>query len=89
MVPNEQRTLVLNVNRTIHNRWQVVSDPVEDSAPLFDTPQEACSWAIARAKLQRGRVLFENVPVTIKNEKDIYPRPPQQKPCTGFYSNRW
>ena len=57
---------VFHVLRAMGNRWQVVSDALNQPSPLFDTPQDACYWAIVRATPVRGRVLVENTPVDIE-----------------------
>jgi hypothetical protein len=62
---------VFHVIRAIDNRWQVVGDALDQPSPLFDAPQDACDWAIARANLMRGRVLVENTPVDIEPGKTI------------------
>ena len=87
MKPGEERIPVLNVTRAMDNRWQVASDPADESVPVFDTPQEACAWAIARAKLRRGRVLVENTPVDMGKENGGYLQTPWQKAQTRFNSN--
>ena len=80
----EERIPIFNVVRTADDRWQVVSDELGEPVAFFNTTEEACSWAIVRAKPRRGRVFVENTPVDMEMKKDGYFGTPWQKPPTRF-----
>jgi len=74
MKHSEECVLILNVIRGTDNRWQVTSEDLGQPIAFFDTAQDACSWAIARAKPKRGRVFVEKTPVDMQNERGSYIR---------------
>ena len=70
--------------RSTDNRWRVLADELSEPIPVFDTPQDACSLAVARAKARRGRVFVEQTPVDIEKEKEIYIRTPSTRGPVRF-----
>jgi hypothetical protein len=65
MASLQQELPVLYVLRESQNRWNVASDDLHQSLASFDTPYEACAWAIARAVLKRGRVFVDKTPIQL------------------------
>jgi len=87
MKRDEERILIFNVVRATDNRWQVLSDGLSEPIPIFDTPQDACSWAVGQAKARRGRVFVEKTPVDMAKERDTYRTPRRWVPIR-FTSNQ-
>jgi len=53
--------LVLSVSPGKDYQWQVTAEDLKQPLASFDSPQAACDWAIAQAKLQGGKVLIEEL----------------------------
>jgi len=53
--------VVLSVSPGKDKRWQVTAEDFMQPLASFDSPQAACTWAIAQAKLQGGKVLIEEL----------------------------
>lgn len=60
----QESDLVLSVSRGKNKQWHVTAHDFRQPLTTFDNPQAACAWAIARAKLKRGRVFLEGILVT-------------------------
>jgi len=58
---NQESKLVLSVLRGQDNRWHVTEQGFGQLLDSFDSPHEACAWAVVRAEPKRGRVFVENV----------------------------
>ena len=56
---DQESKLVLSVLRAQHDQWHVTAHDVPQPLVSFDSPHEACAWAIARAIPERGRVFVE------------------------------
>ncbi len=56
--------VVMSVSPGKDKQWQVITEDIEQPLASFDSPQAACAWAIAQAKLLGGKVLIED-PQTI------------------------
>ena len=67
---------VLNVVKGMDHRWYVLINELDAPIAFFDTPHEACAWAIAHAKPKRGRVFLEKTPVDIENDGGTFSRAP-------------
>jgi hypothetical protein len=52
---------VLSVSPGKDYQWQVTAEDFKKPLASFDSPQAACAWAIAQAKLQGGKVLIEEL----------------------------
>jgi hypothetical protein len=53
---DQESNLVLSVLRGQNNRWHVFADGFHQSLASFDSPHDACAWAIARAMGKRGKL---------------------------------
>lgn len=56
---DQKSNLDFRVLRGKNNQWHVTAQDFRQPLASFDTPHEACAWAIARAKAKRGRVFVE------------------------------
>jgi hypothetical protein len=59
----QESNLVLNVLRGQDDRWHVIAEDLQQPLASFDTPHDACAWAIAQAKGKRGKVFVGSTPV--------------------------
>jgi hypothetical protein len=69
------------VLRGQNNQWHVTEQDLRQPVASFDSPHEACAWAIARAKPKRGRVFVEGTCVDYSSftaDPNNHRRPPTQ-----------
>jgi hypothetical protein len=68
----QESDLVLNVSRGQDSRWHVIVDDFHQPLASFDSPHDACAWAIARAIGKRGKVFVGDTLVDYSAELKDY-----------------
>jgi len=56
---DQESNLDFRILRGQNNQWQVTAQNFRQPLASFDSPHDACAWAIARAKPNRCRVFVE------------------------------
>lgn len=56
---DQESNLDFKVLRGQNNQWHVTAQDLRQPLASFDSPHDACAWAIARAKPRRCRVFVE------------------------------
>lgn len=75
---DQESKLDFRVLRGQDNQWHVTAHDFRQPLASFDSPHEACDWAIERAKPKQGRVFVEETLVDYANP-DSRRRPPTQR----------
>jgi hypothetical protein len=74
---DQESDLDFRVLRGQNNQWHVTAQDFRQPLASFDSPHEACAWAIARAIPKQGRVFVEETFVDY-SKPDNRRRPPTQ-----------
>ena len=56
---DQESNLDFRVSRGQNNQWHVTAHDLRQPLASFDSPHEACAWAIERARPKQGRVFVE------------------------------
>ncbi len=83
MDSNEQSNLDFRVLRGQDNQWHVTADDFHQPLASFDSPHDACAWAIARAKPKQCRVFVEETFVDYSRSTNAFYTPARIRSSTA------